>query len=155
ASVEKRRPEAAAAFHALPSRCLAALACLTRSKDVRAKARADEALIAAASQLSEVVPEVEVMLQAIRMLDDASLLVLAPSHGLGWHVAVDEVPSNLELSLLLADAVVTSAKPSQRSALPFKRLDPKVVAIVKGGPPPKRPPSVRLPFALVGWTAVT
>jgi hypothetical protein len=155
ASVEKRKPKAAAAWSSLPSRCLAAVACLTRSKGLRAKTRKDKELVAAAWSLSEVVPEVGVMLQAIRILDDTTLLVLAPGLGLGWHIAIDAIPSNLELYVLLADAIGGRKEPgADREGLSGKRIDPKAVAVIKGGPAPKKPPVATFPFELVAWTAV-
>lgn len=155
ATVEKRKPKEAAAWSSLPSRCLAAVACLTRSKALRAKIRADEELLAAAWALSEVVPEVSVLLQAIRILDDATILVLAPGLGLGWQVAVDGIASNLELYVLIADEIGGRKEPgAERDGLSGKRIDPKAVAVIKGGPSPKKAPIASFPFELVAWTAV-
>ncbi len=155
ATVERRKPKAAAAWSSLPSRCLAAVACLTRSKALRAKTREDETLFAAAWSLSEVVPEVGLMLQAMRILDDATLLVLAPGLGRGWHVALDGVPSNLELYVLLADALGGRKEPgANRDGLGGKRIEAKAVSVIKGAAPPKKPPVATFGFELVAWTAV-
>jgi hypothetical protein len=128
AVVAKKKPREAEAWKALPSRCLAAVACLTRSKELRARVRKDHALHEAAWPLSDVVSEVGYLLQALRIVDDETLLVLAPDAGRGWRVTVDAMPSN-------ADAKA-------------------VAAIREGAHPAKGPASVKVPFHLVAWPAV-
>ncbi len=149
--VAKKKPREAAAWNALPSRCLAAVACLTRSKKLRAKARKDDKLLASSWLMSDVVSEVGVFLQALRILDDATLLVLAPAIGAGWRFAIDSMPSNIDLHVLLADALIGDPK---KGKLPGKRIDPKAIAVVQNGTSPKKPPVVTFPFHLVSWTAV-
>ncbi|HVJ93184.1 MAG TPA: hypothetical protein VM580_25460 [Labilithrix sp.] len=152
AAVAKKMPRNADAWNALPARCLAAVACLTRSKKVRSVARKNAGLQEAAWPLSDVVAEVGYLLQSLRIVDDEHLLVLAPSNGLGWRVSIDAMPSNAELSILLADALVGDPK---RGRLAGKRPDPKAVRAIREGTAPKRAASVTVPFHLVAWTALS
>jgi hypothetical protein len=144
ARVAKERPLEADAWKAVPSRCLAAVACLTRSRKLRAKMRKDDRLLESAWPLSDVVPEVGDLLQALRIVDDETLVVLAPELGRGWRVAIDAMPSNAELYILLADALDVAGK----------RPDPKLIATLREGKHPKRASTVKIPFHLVPWTAV-
>ena len=152
AAVAKKMPLEADAWNALPSRCLTAVACLARSKKLRARTRKDVALQEAAWPLSDAVSEVGHLLQALRILDDETLLVLAPDARRGWRVKIDAMPSNAELYILLADALVGDPK---KGRLAGKRPDPRAVAAIReGAHPPKAASSVVVPFHLVAWTAV-
>ena len=152
AAVAKKKPREAEAWKATPSRCLAAVACLTKSKKLRARVRKDVALQEACWPLSDAVAEVGYLLQALRIVDDETFLVLAPDAGRGWRVEVDAMPSNAELYVLLADALVGDPK---KGRLPGKRPDAKAVAAVRAGAhPPKNAASVVVPFHLVAWTAL-
>ncbi len=152
AAVAKKRPQEAEAWKATPSRCLAAVACVTKSKKIRSRVRKDVALQEACWPLSDAVSEVGFLLQALRIVDDETFLVLAPDAGRGWRVAVDTMPSNAELYVLLADLLVGDPK---KGRLPGKRPDPKAVAAIReGSAPPKRASSVVVPFHLVAWTAL-
>ncbi|MDF2695535.1 MAG: hypothetical protein K0S65_3918 [Labilithrix sp.] len=151
AAVAKKLPREGEAWKALPSRCLAAVACLTRSRKLRARVRKDHALVEACWPLSDVIAEVGFLLQALRIVDDETFVVLAPDAGRGWRISVDAMPSNAELYVLLADALVGDPK---KGRLPGKRPDPKAVAAIHSGAhPPKGASSVKVPFHLVGWTA--
>src|SRR5262249_50292252 len=145
AEIAKKKPREAAAWNALPSRCLAAVACLVRSKTVRAKERKSEHLAALAWPLSDAVAEVGYLLQALRIVDDETLLVLAPDVGRGWRVSVDGLASNAELYILLADTLAFD--PKQKGVA--KRPDPRALAAIRDGVSPKKPTSVRVPFQLV------
>lgn len=152
ALVAKKRPRDGDAWKALPSRCLTAVACLTRSKKLRARLRRDEELAVAAWPLSDVVPEVGFLLQALRIVDDETFLVLAPDVGHGWRVTIDAMPSNAELYVLLGDALIGDPK---RGRLAGKRPDARAVAAIRtGGMPPKRASTVTLPFHLVTYRAL-
>lgn len=143
--VAETHPREARAFRALPSRCLAAIACITRSKKVRS--RRDDALVEATWALSEAVPEVGHLRQALQIVDDTELVVLAPDLRRGWRVALDEVASNAELYVLLGDALIG---PSDEGGIPGKRPDPRAVGLLRGEAGPKpRARSVALPFQLV------
>ena len=159
AAVAKKMPREGEAWKALPSRCLAAVACLTRSKQIRKRAGKDETLVEAAWPLSDVVSEVGYLLQALRIVDDETFVVLAPGAHRGWRVTVDAMASNAELYVLLADALVGEGKPGPKTKaparLPGKRPDPRAVAAIReGAHPPKGASSVKVPFHLVAWTAV-
>lgn len=149
ASLAKKRPREAAAWKAMPARCLTAVACLTRSKKVRARARKNPSLQASSWALSNLVAEVGYLHHALHIVDDEKLLVLAPELELGWRVVIDAMPSNVELYLLLADALVRERR---RNRVPGTRPDPAVVATIRGGAPSKRSPSVKLPFRLTAAT---
>lgn len=149
--VARKKPREADAWNTLPSRCLAAVACLTRSKKLRSNARKDVALQEAAWPLSDAISEVGSLLQALRLVDDETLLVLAPDAGRGWRVAIDAMPSNADLYVLLGDALVGDPK---KGRLAGRRPDPDAVAALRRGIMPKRVSSVTLPFHLVAWTAI-
>lgn len=151
-AVAQKSPASAHAWNAAPARCLTAIACLTRSKAIRARARKDEVLVAACWPLSDVVSEIGLLLQAIRIVDDETWLVLAPDLGRGFRVTVDSVASNAELYVLLADALVGDPRVGR---IPGKRPDARAVeAIRKGEPPKKAGATATVPFHLVGWPAI-
>ena len=150
--VAKRMPRNAAAWNAVPSRCLTAVACLTHSKKLRKRVSKDRTLHEASWPLSDVVAEVGYLLQALRTVDDETFLVLAPDAQRGWRVTVDAMPSNAELYVLLADAVLGDPK---RGHLAGKRPDPRAVTAIRNGAhPAKGATSVKVPFHLVDWASV-
>jgi hypothetical protein len=151
AELAKKQPAAAAAWRAVPSRCLAAVACLTHSRSVRADAQANGALAEAAVCLGGAIDEVGYFLQALRIVDDETWLVLAPDLGRGWRVRIEAMPSNAELYVLLWDAIVR--QPSG-AALAGGRPERKAVAALQRGEPPARPTTANVPFELLDWTAV-
>lgn len=132
AAVAAKMPAEGAAWKAVPARCLAAVACLTRSKEARAEARDEGELADAAWSLSDAIAEVGALLAAIEVLDDAELLVVDGKKG--WKVRVEGLSTNAELYLLLADALK-------------KKVDAKVLAAVRAGEAPKKK-SVVVPFSL-------
>lgn len=135
AAIAKKSPEDADAWKELAPRCLAAVACLVRSKEARAKAIKNEALVHAAEHLASLVPEVSLLAQAAQILDGAELVILAPAIRRGWKATITEIPSNAELYVLVAAAIVGKGKwpgkaPSAKivkavaeSALPTVDLD--------------------------------
>lgn len=150
-AVARKMPEEASAWNALPSRCLTAVACLTHSKKVRKAVKNREALIEATWSLSDAVASVGDLLQALRIVDGAKLLVLSPSLGRGWRVSVDALASNAELYILLADAIVGDAK---KGLVPGKRPDRRAVTAIKSGKnAPAAAASIIAPFQLLTWTA--
>lgn len=155
AVVAKKKPREAAAWRALPARCLAGVACLTRSSALRAKIGSDESFLGAAWPLSDVISEVGDLLQAARIVDGEKLLVLAPSLGRGWRGVMNAIPSNLELYVLLADALAGDPKKGRISfGAKDARPNAKVVSIVRDGVTPKKPPVFVPPFVMVAGTAV-
>ncbi|HEY8076887.1 MAG TPA: hypothetical protein VIF62_22325 [Labilithrix sp.] len=117
--VSERRPRDAAAWRDLPSRCLAAVSCLTRSRDLRKTVREDAALVDATLPLAEAVDEVGLLLQVLRMIDDEELVVVHAEAKRAFRVAIRDVASNAELLALLADALVGDGMlPGKRPAKP-------------------------------------
>jgi hypothetical protein len=104
--VSERRPRDAAAWRELPSRALACVSCLTRSRDLRKQVREDHALVGATLPLAEAVDEVGLLLQVLRMIDDEELVVVHADEKRAFRVAIRDVASNVELLALLADALV-------------------------------------------------
>src|SRR5207302_1600448 len=104
--VSERRPRDAAAWREVPSRCVAAVACLTRSRELRKAMREDHALVGATLPLAEAVDEVGLLLQVLRMIDDEELVVVHRDAKRAFRVAIRDVASNVELLALLADALV-------------------------------------------------
>jgi hypothetical protein len=123
--VASRRPREAAAWREAPSRSLAAVACLTRSLDLRTAARAEKKLLTAAEPLADAIDEVGLLLEALRVLDGDTIRVTEEESGKTFRVVAHEVATNAELLVLLADAL---AEP-----LGTPRPDAKAVAAVTGG----------------------
>ena len=110
AALAKKSPADADAWKELAPRCLAAVACLVRSREARAKATKNDKLLDAAEHLANLVPEVSLLSQAARILDGAELVILAPAIGRGWKATISEIPSNSELYVLVAAAIVGKGK---------------------------------------------
>jgi hypothetical protein len=150
AKTAKKMPEAAAAWEALPARCLAGVACLTRSAKVRADAR-KRALYDLAYPLEDAVAEVGFLAQALRVLDDEELLVLHPDLGRGFRVVVSEIAHNGELFAVLSHALVGDPK---KGRLPGKRLDRRAMAALTGDGKPPSDVELVAPFHFVTWTGL-
>jgi hypothetical protein len=152
-TVARKRPLDAAAWNALPSRCLAAVACLTRSRSLRKRVRAERTLRRAAEPLTEAVAEVGFFAQVADMLDDEPIVVLHPATGRGFRVVTRDVASNLELGLLLADALIGDPK---QGLLRGRRPSPKAMAALRNEAPPKgRAPNATPAFDLLPWTELS
>jgi hypothetical protein len=152
AGVAKKRPRDAEAFQALASRCLAAVACLSRSSKLRKKARASKELVDAVYPLDEAVEEVTFLSQVVRMLDDAPILVLHPASRRGFRAVAHEVTSNLELFVLLTDQIVGDPT---KGFIKGRRPNARAVAALKDpDSAPKTAPEIPVPFNLVAWTGL-
>ena len=151
AKIAKKMPEDAAAWEALPSRCLAAVACLTRSAKVRAAAR-KQALFETAYPLEDAVAEVGFLTQALRVLDEEELLVLHPDLGRGYRVKISEIGWNAELFVLLADALLGDPK---KGGLPGKKLDRRALAALTGDAQAPKGSTLVAPFNFVTWTGLS
>jgi hypothetical protein len=153
ADVAVERPRDAAAWLGLPARCLAAVACLTRSRAVRKKARATDALARTAYPLEDAVAEVGFLSLALSVADGEPLLVVHPSSRRAVRVVASEVATNVELFVLLADALVGKGKTALLSG---KRPDARAVASIRGrgSTGRRRAPAVRLPFDALAWPAL-
>lgn len=125
-------PAEGEAWKAVPARCLAAVACLARSKEARIAARKEKALAESAWELSDAIAEVGALLHALRVLDDVTILVVAPETKKGWKISVEGISTNAELYLLIGELLE-------------QKVDAKVVAALRAGEAPKKK-SVTLPF---------
>jgi predicted HAD superfamily Cof-like phosphohydrolase len=148
--IAKKSPRDAGAWEALPSRCLAAVACLTRSAKVRAAAR-KQGLLEEAYPLEDAVAEVGYLTQALRVLDDVELLVLHPEAERGFRVRVTELGSNAELFVLLADAVIGDPK---KGFLPGDKFDRRAIAALTGNAEPPKGSALVAPFNFVAYTGL-
>lgn len=150
AKIAKKSPADAAAWEALPSRCLAAVACLTRSAKVRAAAHA-QGLLETAYPLEDAVAEVGYLTQALRVLDGAELIVIHPELERGFRVRISEVGSNAELFVLLANAVIGDTK---KGFLPGDKFDPRAIAALTGDAEPPKGSALIAPFNFVAYTGL-
>lgn len=150
AKIAKKAPADASAWEALPSRCLAAVACLTRSAKVRAAAR-KHGLLETAYPLEDAVAEVGYLTQALRVLDDAELVVVHPELERGFRVRTHEIGSNAELFVLLANAVIGDPK---KGFLPGDKFDPRAIAALTGDAVPPKGSALVAPFNFVAFTGL-
>lgn len=146
ADVAAKKPKDADAFRTLPARCLASVACLTRSRRLRARVADREALAEAAYPLEDIVDEAGFLRQVLLILDDGEFTVIHPEAQRGFRVITRDVTTNFELALLLADALVGDAA---KGLIPARRPAARAVAVAKGETKaPKTAPQVTLPFDL-------
>lgn len=149
----KKYPREHAAWESLRSRSLLAVACVSHSPKLRAqiqKSRQD--LLEAVSALEEDVEELLFLSQIMRVLPDQKMLAIHPGQRRGFRVEVQEVTTNLELFVLLADAIVGDPK---KGLLEGRRPSAKAIAaLLDPDHAPKKPPEVPLPWHLSNWTAL-
>jgi hypothetical protein len=150
AKIAKKSPADAGAWEALPSRCLAAVACLTRSAKVRAAAR-KKGLLENAYPLEDAVAEVGYLTQALRVLDDEEIVVLHPELQRGFRVRVSELGSNAELFVLLSNAVIGDSK---KGFLPGDKFDSRAIAALTGDAEPPKGSALVAPFNFVAFTGL-
>jgi hypothetical protein len=150
--VAMERPLDAAAWLGLPARCLAAVACLTRSRALRKKLRATQALAKAAYPLEDAVAEVGFLSLALAVADDEPIVVVHPASRRAVRLVANDVATNVELFVLMADALCGSGK---NALLGGKRPDARALASIRGeASGKKRAPVVRLPFDALAWGAL-
>lgn len=151
--VKKKKPRGWVAWDSLRSRCLAAVATLSRSAKLRAemqKSRQD--LMKALEPLEDEVEEAGFVSQVMRVLGDQTMLAIHPEQRRGFRVEVKEVTTNLELFVLLSDAIVGDAK---KGLISGRRPNARAVAALKNPDyEPKTPPEVVLSWHLSNWTAI-
>lgn len=150
AKIAKKSPADAAAWEAVPSRCLAAVACLTRSAKVRAAAR-KQGLLETAYPLEDAVAEVGYLTQALRVLDDTEIVVIHPELERGFRVSISEIGSNAELFVLLGNAVIGDPK---KGFLPGDKFDPRAIAALTGDAAPPKGSALVAPFNFVAFTGL-
>jgi hypothetical protein len=119
AAVAAKMPKQGAAWKAVPARCLAAVACLARSKDARNAARKAGELEDASWSLSDAVAEVGALHQALRVLDDATIVVRNGKKE--TKLTVSGLSANAELYVAIAKLLAKEGKPSKKKTvkLPF------------------------------------
>lgn len=122
-------PEGALAWQALEYWSLPAIACLTRDPDLRARARARPAL---RNLACEAVGYTGFLTVALDLLDDALLLVLHPGAQKGYEARISCVPSNFDLHVLLADAIVRDGVAGPPNGLVGQRPSAAAVRATRG-----------------------
>ena len=151
--VKKKMPRGWVAWDSLRSRCLAAVATLSRSAKLRAvmqKSRQD--LMKALDPLVDEVEEATFVSQVMRVLPDQTMLAIHPEQHRGFRVTVSEITTNVELFVLLTDAIVGDPKKGLMSG---RRPNARAVAALKNPDyEPKTPPEVVLPWHMSNWTAI-
>ena len=149
----KKLPREHAAWESLKSRALLAVACVSHSSKLRAqiqKSRHD--LLDAVTPLEEEIEALLFLSHIMRVLPDQTMLAIHPGQRRGFRVEVKEVTTNLELFVLLADAIVGDPK---KGLLEGRRPSAKAIAALKDPDhAPKKPPEVSLPWHLSSWTAL-
>jgi hypothetical protein len=150
---KKKHPRELAAWDSLKSRALLAVACISHSAGLRAKLmKTRQDLLAAAYPLEQDVEELLFLRQIMRVLPDQTMLAIHPGQRRGFRVEVKEVTTNLELFVLLADAIVGDPK---KGFLEGRRPNRKAVAALKDPDrAPKVNPEVPLPWHVANWTAL-
>jgi hypothetical protein len=150
--LEKKMPEEAAAWALLSPKCLAAVACLTRSSALREESRRNRRLLVAAEPLHQLVEPASFLNYAMRVLDDEPLLVIHPETRRGFRFVMNDIATNLELYVLVLDKIVGDP---QKGLLKAARPNPRAVAVLTNpDAAPKKTPEVDIPFHTYGWTGL-
>ncbi|MBL4848269.1 MAG: hypothetical protein JKY65_22350 [Planctomycetes bacterium] len=139
----------AMAFESLENWCLPAIACLTRSQELRAFARANEGLYV---QARAALGYEGFLVMALDLLDEEPLLVLHPSTQQGYRVRISGVADNFQLHLLLGGALISADETSW--GLPGERPTEAALAIARGEGHQEGPPVTGL-WNLYTWRAIS
>lgn len=152
AEVAAKMPEDARAWQELPARCLAAAACLSRSRKLRDEARA-AGLRKRADKLSLGVAEVAQVVQLLDALEDETILVLHPESRRGYEVHATDLTMNAELVVLLAAALCGSPK---QGKLAGEKPSPAAVKALRNESAQRRGKPLRAPatFELLPFDAL-
>jgi hypothetical protein len=134
-------PEEARAWQELPARCLAAAACLSRSRALRDEARA-AGLRKGADTLALGVAEVAQVVQLLDALEDEKVLVLHPEAKRGFEARASEITMVAELLVMIADALCGDPK---KGKLEGARPTAGAVKALQNENPRKRGKPVRVP----------
>lgn len=147
--ISKKNPKGAEAWEALASRCLSAVACLSRSSQLRKKEQASGAIIEATKGLYELVEEVTFLSQIIRLIDDVPLLVIHPESRRGFRLAMNDCATNVEMYVLAMDAIVGDpAKGFIKGPRPGARA---LKVLHDPDHAPEKTPEVKVPWHTVAW----
>jgi hypothetical protein len=151
--MEKKMPREAAAWESIKSRALLAVACLSHSPKLRAKLqKSGKKLLDACYPLEEDIESLMFLRQVARVLPDQTMLAIHPGQRRGFRVEVKEVATNLELYVLLADAIIGDPA---KGFLEGRRPSAKAINALKDPDhTPKTNPEVPLPFHIASWTAL-
>jgi hypothetical protein len=149
----KKLPREHAAWESLRSRALLAVACVSHSPKLRAKIqKSRQDLLEAVYPLEEEMEELLFLSQIMKVLPDQTMLAIHPGQRRGFRVEVKDVTTNLELFVLVADAIVGDPK---KGFLEGRRPNAKALAALKDPDrAPKKAPEVPLPWHLSNWTAL-
>jgi tetratricopeptide (TPR) repeat protein len=138
-------------FPALGTLCPAAVVLLARSPEGRAQVRNRTRLRDQIARLAASHASLETLEMMLSMPESEELLVLRPGMKRGYRVRISGIWDNFQLHTLLADALI--GDPAQ-GWLPGSKPDPRLVAVAKGGHPPKDLPVAYGAFRLVNWEGV-
>lgn len=147
-----RLPREAAAWDSLKSRALLAIACLSHSPKLRLltqKTRGD--LIEAMASLEDDIEPLLFLRQIMRVLPDQTMLIIHPEQRRGLRVLVTEVTTNMELMVLLHDAVIGDPK---KGFIDGRRPNKKALAVLKDPDHGPASAEVSLPFFWSSWRAL-
>ncbi len=148
-----KMPREAAAWDSLKSRALLAIACLSNSPKLRLlvqKTRGD--LIEEIASLEDDIEPLLFLRQIMRVLPDQTMLVIHPQQRRGLRVLVKEITTNMELMVLLHDAVLGDPK---KGFIDGRRPNKKAIAALADPEhAPATAPSVSLPFFWSSWRAL-
>jgi hypothetical protein len=148
-----KMPREAAAWDSLKSRALLAIACLSNSPKLRLqmqKTRGD--LIEEMASLEDDLEPLLFLRQIMRVLPDQTMLIIHPEQRRGLRVLVKEVTTNMELMVLLHDAVLGDPK---KGFIEGRRPNQKAIAALKDPEhAPAAPVEVSLPFFWSSWRAL-
>lgn len=141
AEVAEKMPEEARAWQELPARCLAAAACLSRSRALRDEARAS-GLREQAETLALGVAEVAQVVQLLDGLEDEKLIVLHPEAKRGFEGRAGGITMIAELLVMIADALCGDPK---KGKLAGERPKAAAVKALRNESPGARRKPVRVP----------
>ena len=130
---------------------MGAIAHLSKSKPLRALARARAELAEASRSLDEETGNTSFLSVMLRVLDDEGLIVLHPAERKGFAIRISGIADNFQLHTLLADAVVGDPA---AGFLVGAKPDLEVVAAARDGAIPAGGITARGTFDLWGWPAL-
>jgi hypothetical protein len=131
-AVAERMPENAKAFEALEPLCMGAVSMLSHSQRGRKQAREQHPnLPALADDLAPYHERVLLLARILNVLDEERIVVLHPTEKKGYRVRMSGVGTNVELFILLGDALIGDPAESWLSG---KKPDPAVAAACRDQP---------------------
>jgi hypothetical protein len=121
----KHKPVAVLAHMAEEFYCLGVIAHLSKSKQLRATARARPEVLERSFEVNDLAGHGSFLTDMLRVLDDERLIVLHPGERKGYEVRISGIADNFQLHTLLADAIIGKPKDGW---LTGTKPDPAVVA---------------------------